>query len=46
MVHGPVRVITVEREYGSAGNVQEVTGISPGQKVVANALPLQATVEQ
>jgi cobalt-zinc-cadmium efflux system membrane fusion protein len=29
-----------------AGNVQEVTGIQPGQQVVQNALALQATVEQ
>jgi len=28
------------------GNMQEVTGIEPGQKVVANALVLQATTEQ
>jgi len=28
------------------GNMQEVTGIEPGQKVVANALPLQATAEE
>ena len=27
-------------------NLQEVTGIDPGQKVVQNALALQATVEQ
>ena len=28
------------------GTMQEVTGIEPGQQVVANALVLQATVEQ
>jgi len=28
------------------GQLQEVTGISPGQKVVQNALAMQATVEQ
>ena len=28
------------------GAMQGVTGIKPGQKVVANALPLQATTEQ
>ncbi len=28
------------------GAIQGVTGIKPGQKVVANALPLQATTEQ
>jgi cobalt-zinc-cadmium efflux system membrane fusion protein len=29
-----------------AGNLQEVTGIQPGQQVIQNALALQATVEQ
>jgi cobalt-zinc-cadmium efflux system membrane fusion protein len=29
-----------------AGNMQEVSGIKPGQQVVQNALALQATVEQ
>jgi cobalt-zinc-cadmium efflux system membrane fusion protein len=28
------------------GNMQELTGIDPGQKVVSNALALQATVDQ
>jgi hypothetical protein len=28
------------------GNMQEVTGIRPGQRVVANALVLQATAQQ
>jgi cobalt-zinc-cadmium efflux system membrane fusion protein len=28
------------------GAMQQATGIKPGQKVVANALPLQATTEQ
>lgn len=28
------------------GNMQEISGIQPGQKVVSNALVLQATVEQ
>ena len=28
------------------GNLQQVTGITPGQKVVVNALALQATAQQ
>ena len=28
------------------GNLQEVSGIKPGQRVVSNALVLQSTVEQ
>ena len=31
---------------GNPGNMQEVTGIEPGQQVVANALVLQFTTEQ
>jgi cobalt-zinc-cadmium efflux system membrane fusion protein len=43
---GQFRRVEVRGRKMLSGNMQEVTGISPGQKVVANALPLQATVEQ
>jgi cobalt-zinc-cadmium efflux system membrane fusion protein len=43
---GQFRRVEVKGRKMLAGNMQEVTGINPGQNVVANALPLQATVEQ
>ena len=43
---GQFRRVEVRGRKMLAGNMQEVTGISPGQKVVVNALALQATAEQ
>jgi cobalt-zinc-cadmium efflux system membrane fusion protein len=43
---GQFRRVEVRAGKMLTGNMQEVTGISPGRKVVTNALPLQATMEQ
>ena len=43
---GQFRRVEVRGRKMLAGNMQEVTGINPGQKVVVNALALQATAEQ
>jgi len=43
---GQFRRVEVRAGKMLAGNIQEVTGIKPGQKVVANALPLQTTMEE
>jgi len=43
---GQFRRVEVNGGNMLPGNLQEVSGIQPGQKVVSNALVLQATVEQ
>jgi cobalt-zinc-cadmium efflux system membrane fusion protein len=41
-----VEVMAGKMLPGNPENIQEVTGIEPGQKVVANALVLQFTAQQ
>jgi cobalt-zinc-cadmium efflux system membrane fusion protein len=43
---GQFRRVVVKGGKTLSGRMQEVTGIQPGQKVVANALVLQTTAEQ
>jgi cobalt-zinc-cadmium efflux system membrane fusion protein len=41
-----VEVVAGKVLPGNPGNMQEVTGIQPGQQVVANALALQYTTQK